>query len=219
MPANAPRKRSLSQDTVLQTALELVRRVGVEGFTMRELAAQLGVSQMAAYHYFGNKDRLLAMVGDSILSEVRLPAERSGSWEERLIGVARDLLDVFEAWPGTIEVTIRYHPPHIAKLAEGLVDLLREAGFADQEAVLAASMLTMWMRGLAVTRTLLAQYHASPDERERNPLIPIDADDRPSVASFTDYALAMMLHALRARLAGELALDWLPAVTPQPRAN
>ncbi|EKJ85716.1 regulatory TetR family protein [Leptospira meyeri] len=48
---------------IIQTALKICEKDGYESFSMRKLAANLGLDPMAVYHYFENKDALtLAMV-------------------------------------------------------------------------------------------------------------------------------------------------------------
>lgn len=45
---------------LLQVALEHVRRGGVEKFSLREVAREVGVAPAAAYNHFADKDQLLA---------------------------------------------------------------------------------------------------------------------------------------------------------------
>jgi AcrR family transcriptional regulator len=49
---------------LVEAALELVRTRGPEGFTLREAARRVGVSQTAPYRHFATKDALLAAVAE-----------------------------------------------------------------------------------------------------------------------------------------------------------
>jgi AcrR family transcriptional regulator len=50
------------RDRLCEVATRLFVERGQEGFTMRELASQLGVSAMTPYRYFRDKDEILAAV-------------------------------------------------------------------------------------------------------------------------------------------------------------
>jgi AcrR family transcriptional regulator len=50
------------RDRLCDAATELFARKGREGFSLRELAAELGVSPMTPYRYFKDKDDILAAV-------------------------------------------------------------------------------------------------------------------------------------------------------------
>ncbi len=47
---------------ILRTARELLNEEGVEGLSMREVARRAGVTHQAPYHYFANRDAILAEV-------------------------------------------------------------------------------------------------------------------------------------------------------------
>ena len=50
------------RDRLCDSATVLIARRGAEGFTLREVAAELGVSPMTPYRYFKDKDDILAAV-------------------------------------------------------------------------------------------------------------------------------------------------------------
>ena len=55
-------KRSL-----IDAGLDLVREVGIEAISLRQLAERVGVSTPALYHHFRNKDALLAQLGEAAI--------------------------------------------------------------------------------------------------------------------------------------------------------
>ncbi|MEM1379423.1 MAG: TetR/AcrR family transcriptional regulator [Pseudomonadota bacterium] len=71
------RRKPLSREIVLETALALSQDDGVD-FTMRALAERLGVTPMAIYRYFNDRDALKLAVIDQVLAEV-LESEE-GRW-------------------------------------------------------------------------------------------------------------------------------------------
>jgi AcrR family transcriptional regulator len=59
---------------VLAGALDLLDTDGLEGLTMRKLAAHLGVQAGALYWHFQSKRALLDAVADALLADVAGPA-------------------------------------------------------------------------------------------------------------------------------------------------
>lgn len=55
-------KRSL-----IQAGLDLVREVGIETISLRQLAERVGVSTPALYHHFRNKEALLGQLGEAAI--------------------------------------------------------------------------------------------------------------------------------------------------------
>ena len=58
---------------MLQAAVALADEAGLEGFSMRGLAQELGVVPMALYKHVANKDELLDGMVDIVFSEIELP--------------------------------------------------------------------------------------------------------------------------------------------------
>ena len=46
---------SLNRDLIVRTAVELIERDGINGVTMRRLAAELGTGAMSLYNHLPNK--------------------------------------------------------------------------------------------------------------------------------------------------------------------
>src|SRR5580698_1504707 len=70
---NAGRTR-LSRPLVLQAAVALADADGLDGFSMRRLAQELGVVPMALYKHVANKDELLDGMVDIVFGEIELPS-------------------------------------------------------------------------------------------------------------------------------------------------
>jgi len=56
---------------LVQAALELLRREGVSGLTLRGVARAAGVSSMAPYHHFADKTALVAAVAETGFDRLR----------------------------------------------------------------------------------------------------------------------------------------------------
>src|SRR5215216_1979362 len=79
----------LTVEGITVAALEIIRRVGVDGLTMRLLADEMGVTVAATYRHVPNREALLELVLDSVLSAVEIPDPSAGSPLERLAVITR----------------------------------------------------------------------------------------------------------------------------------
>src|ERR1700744_5465466 len=65
----------LSRPFVLQAGVAPADGNGLEGFSMRRLAQELGVVPMALYKHVANKDELLDGMVDIVFGEIELPPD------------------------------------------------------------------------------------------------------------------------------------------------
>ncbi len=63
----------LTRERVLQGAVQLVDAIGVDAFTMRQLAAALDVKPMTIYHHIPGKEQILDGIVDLVFAEIELP--------------------------------------------------------------------------------------------------------------------------------------------------
>jgi AcrR family transcriptional regulator len=74
----AARRKPLSRDRILETALVLVDEEGIEALSMRKLGQALGYEAMSLYNHVANKDDLLAGILDLVLAEMEPPDPGGG---------------------------------------------------------------------------------------------------------------------------------------------
>jgi len=77
-PMEVPRRNRLSRDRVLQAAVALADRAGIEAVSMRKLAEELGVVPMAPYKHVASKEELLDGMVDIVVGEIDPPAGGAG---------------------------------------------------------------------------------------------------------------------------------------------
>lgn len=95
--------RGLSRDAVAATALRLIDDVGLPDFTMRRLAASLGVQASAIYWHFPNKQAVLAELADRILGGEQ-PEDGGGDWPDHLRAEASALREALLAYRDSAEI-------------------------------------------------------------------------------------------------------------------
>ncbi|MEV7867228.1 TetR/AcrR family transcriptional regulator [Streptomyces sp. NPDC088124] len=76
----------LDRDRITAVTVALLDAEGPAKFSMRRLAAELGVTAMSLYWYVDTKDDLLELALDSVFGEVRVPdlADEDADWRDQL---------------------------------------------------------------------------------------------------------------------------------------
>ncbi len=128
---NKPRLHdSLSDQQIVVAALELVRRHGAEKLSMRQLAKHFGVTPMAIYHYFENKEALFERLGDAVLARIPRPAPSGVNWRGELIACAVCGWQLLSEYPGLSAYIIQRPPTEqLQELTRYGVSVLVAAGF------------------------------------------------------------------------------------------
>ena len=131
------------REKLLREAARLIARDGLRGVSMRKLGSRLGISRMAAYHHFADKDDLLAAVGQDgyrrLLERVQAAASGGAPPLERLraalIGYVRFALEETEYFR-LMFANLLDRPLHMEPVAE-----LRPIAFSSPEAFAAYNVL------------------------------------------------------------------------------
>ncbi len=160
--ATEPRAR-LSKERVLQAAVTLAARDGIESLTMRKLADELGAGAMSLYHYVPNKDRLLDGMVDIVFGEIELPSTRD-DWKAAMRKRALSTREALRRHPwaiGLMEGRTNHGPANLS-LHNAVLGCLRAAGFSIEMTVHAYSVQDAYIYGFALQERDMASE--SPDD-------------------------------------------------------
>ncbi|MEU4709413.1 TetR/AcrR family transcriptional regulator C-terminal domain-containing protein [Nocardia salmonicida] len=147
-----PVRQPLSRDRVLDAAIRVADRGGVEAITMRRVAQELGVEAMSLYNHVPNKDAILDGVVDAVFAAIELPAAGGVDWREAIRARARSARSVLaqHSWalglmdsrrnPGS--ATLRHH--------DAVLGVLRRAGFSLPMAAHAVSLIDSYVGGFVL---------------------------------------------------------------------
>lgn len=115
---------------MLQAAIGIADRDGVDALTMRGLAQELGVEAMSLYHYVKSKDELLKGMLAVALSEIE-PVSEEGHWREAVRRWAMSAHDAYvrHRWAHHLKSPESVLPAGMRD-QENLLKRLREAGFS-----------------------------------------------------------------------------------------
>ena len=125
------RRAPLTRERVLQAAVELADRDGIEALSMRKLGRELGVEGMALYRYVRNKEELLDGVVDFVVGEIGTP--RAGAdWKTdmRALALAARRVMVRHPWAPRVLVDRREVGPATLGHIDRVLGILSRGGFS-----------------------------------------------------------------------------------------
>ena len=145
-------RRPLNRRRVLEAAVGLVDREGLEALSMRKLGAELGVEAMSLYNHVPNKNALLNGMVEILLGELRIPPENRG-WEERVREGWRAFRRLAHEHPNVFPLFVTRPPSTMDGiwLIEEFVKTLRGAGFAPETALHAFRTFSSYTVGYAMS--------------------------------------------------------------------
>lgn len=135
-----PQPRRTDRAAIVSAAIEVLDENGLDGLSLRAIAARLGVQQPALYHHVASKADLLTAVGDEVLDRWhtdRIPADDE-RWQDFLARNAWSLRGAMLSVRDGARL-IASAGPRSPKLDNAIAQtgLLERAGFAGADAVLA----------------------------------------------------------------------------------
>jgi AcrR family transcriptional regulator len=130
--ATTTRRKPLSRERILDTALALVDEQGIEALSMRRLGQELGYEAMSLYNHVANKDDLLAGILDLVLAEMEPPELEGG-----LPAIRAAALSAHEAlkrhpWAANMLMSPGAIRPARIAYMEALLATLRGAGLSAE---------------------------------------------------------------------------------------
>jgi len=211
MYAMVKRRRRLTREGILDAALELVAREGLDALTMRALAADLGAAPMALYTHVRTKDELLGGVLDRILGSLAFTPDPSRPWTDDLADLARAHHAVLLAHPEAVPALVTNPNPGLGatRIGELALEVLRRGGLEGAAAVSAFTTLVAYNYGFASFEAAARRPGALDPRRLRAELESLPEEDFPltvgAAAAMAGYASAARYEAGLERLIAGLS--------------
>ena len=99
------RPLTVSRDKVIEIAARQIRDNGADGFSMRGVAEEVGVTAMALYHHFDCKNALIAEAFLHTL-KAQAPTALPDDPVDRIVAIAGEIIDQLEAFPFAKEMMV-----------------------------------------------------------------------------------------------------------------
>jgi AcrR family transcriptional regulator len=157
LPERSSRRRRepISRDAIVDAAIALLDRDGLDALSMRSLAEQLGTGAASLYWHVGSKDGLLDLVLDRLIGEVAIPDADPERWQEQVREVARNQRAVSLRHPYVVRISIGRIPmgPNAIRLSERTLAIMRAGGLPPQLAVQGHLLLISTINGFTLDET------------------------------------------------------------------
>lgn len=157
---------ALSRERIAAAAMALVDREGLAALSTRRLGDELGCEAMSIYHHFPNKAHLMDALVDLMLAEARVPSADEGEWLQRLRQAAHNFRAMALMHPKFFPffAVHRLNTPSGVAFINGIIGILREAGFSDRDAARYFREVGYYLTGAALDET--AGYAQGPSAAE-----------------------------------------------------
>jgi AcrR family transcriptional regulator len=150
----------LSRERIVRAAMRLLDAEGLNAFSMRKLAAELGVTPMSVYWYVENKADLIELALDEVFLEVALPERPEGEpdpdrvdhlWSHQLKELAREFRRVLVAHPWVTAVMGHYFNlgPASVRLSRAAIDLVERTGLPPKQCGAALLLVVQFAFGFS----------------------------------------------------------------------
>ncbi|OXM73743.1 MULTISPECIES: TetR/AcrR family transcriptional regulator [Amycolatopsis] len=128
----------ITRSVVVTAALDLTRRRGLSGWTMRDLAAAVGARANVIRYHVGNRADVEAAVVAEVCAAISLPD--GGAWADWIRLLAARMRETVARYPGVGRAVATGSGP-AAPLLEAVVAELDRAGFAAESELAAHAVL------------------------------------------------------------------------------
>jgi len=165
--ARRPERSPLSRERILEAAMSLADREGLDAISMRRVGAELGVEAMSLYRHVPNKEALLAGLRSLMLEEVRHHDGPSGDWKERLRVVMRSYRDACLRHPAIARISASGTASEVSFIHfDQDLQTMEENGFSSREAAYALRSLLAYTSGMITSEINAQSGKSSPRGRD-----------------------------------------------------
>ncbi|MEV0385971.1 TetR family transcriptional regulator [Nonomuraea sp. NPDC050643] len=129
----------LTARAIADRALEIGDAEGLDAVTIRRLATDLGVTPMALYWHYKNKEQLLVGMADHLIGGFAPKPADERPWQEQLRDLTEGLIRTLRTHPCAKNVIEQIDPvevPNFLTVWDRALGLARTAGFGVEESCL-----------------------------------------------------------------------------------
>jgi AcrR family transcriptional regulator len=164
-PERPARDRQLSRAAIVTAAVAILDAEGIQGLSMRRVAARLEVTAGSLYWYVGGKDELLELAADHVLGEIDLPEAGGGAgWREVLARAAASqrAMMLRHPWAASVLAAVPNMGPNALRAADRILAVLAAAGFGPGLADAALAAISNLVTGAVLAETAWRRAAAGP---------------------------------------------------------
>ena len=157
-----PIRPVLSRTAIVEAALAVADRQGLDAVSMRRVADELETGASALYVYIQNRDDLLDAMFDHAMAAVAGADLPEGDWRERLTSLLLKSISTASGHGGLARVALTTVPsgPNAIAVTERVRALLAEGGLDEATIPAALDLLGLFVTGAALDRVPEANSEA-----------------------------------------------------------
>lgn len=142
-PQRGP-KREMSVEKIVDAAIELADREGIQAVSMSAVAKRLGYTPMSLYRYVSSKDDLLLLMQEEATGLPPEAGEESPGWRTRLRELYEAASQVYVSQPWLLSLPITGSPitPNSSAWLEAGLAALAETCLTQDERIAASLLVT-----------------------------------------------------------------------------
>lgn len=147
-----PRERTLSQAAIVDAALEIVDRDGLDALTMRAVAHALGTGPASLYAHVASKEQLIELLVERVIGEVEFGgAPDPERWAEQIKETAGNMRRVFGSHGDLARASFGRIPVgrNALRGAEWMMAVMRAGGLSDRVTGLAVDLIALYTMAIA----------------------------------------------------------------------
>jgi AcrR family transcriptional regulator len=155
-------KAGFTPDDVVRAAMKIADAEGLGAVTMNAVASALGLTTMAVYRYFPNKEALLDATIDAGLGRPPRPTKAGGPWRAEVADWARAkrAMLIARPWVAELPFVAAPHGPNFLLWLEALLAPLARTGLPSPDLGEMISIVDGFTRGTSDTAISLARAQA-----------------------------------------------------------
>lgn len=148
----------------MAAALDLLTRHGIEGMSLRKVAAALETGPASLYAYVDDLRALQTLVLDRVLGDVSVPEKSELDWRGRLASLLQSYITVLASRPGLAQLAMNTIAagPNALRIMEALLDVLDEGGVDQATAAWAVDLISLYATAIAAEQSLRKKEHGDP---------------------------------------------------------
>lgn len=183
-----PPKRRLSREQIVEAAIALLDAVGVDGFSMRRLAARLEVAPMSIYEHVAGKEDIFDLALDAAFAEIASEPSTSADWRATITHHLKDGRQVMHRhpWMTTLIGTRPLLGPATLERSEQFYAALHSVGLTGPPLVAAVNALFGFLHGFVASelswRSSIGRHDDAELRQRASELLSGHADRLPTLA-------------------------------------
>jgi AcrR family transcriptional regulator len=159
-------RRPLTRDAIVEAALVLLERDGLQGLSMRRLAQELGAGAASLYWHVGDKEELLSLLLDRIVGEAEVPEPDPENWQGTVKELARSSRRLLSRRRDAAQLSLGRIPsgPNSLPILERNLAVLAASALPPRVIAYAADMFALYVGAFAYEESIQSDAQASPEQ-------------------------------------------------------